>query len=280
MGGSEARPPGDGLFAIDAPGVDVAALEKRVREAIDRKRGVRFTDDELAVLRSQPLEPRKRREDLPHGLLERMLEVRSRLPEVEPSPSPVPASAVPRAAPPPPPKSEGGDGPWRAVAPAAELYQSGAQGIQGALVRALRRLFRPLYRLTLNLDHVLTSMVLAGEVQGQRLREYVDQASDGANDRIERSFDDLKDNLDQRVDRTVDWAGEHLSDMTGRLEKRHERSLHLSHNLVYEITHVRLDLEQTQDRLNDLTRRLDMVAARERALEEIALGDDEEEDQV
>jgi len=36
-----------GIFEIDDPDIDVEALEERVRAAIEEKRGVRFTEQEL-----------------------------------------------------------------------------------------------------------------------------------------------------------------------------------------------------------------------------------------
>ena len=51
-----------GVFEIDDPSIDVEALEERVRAAIEAKRGVRFTDEELDELRNAELEPRLRRQ--------------------------------------------------------------------------------------------------------------------------------------------------------------------------------------------------------------------------
>ena len=52
-----------GVFEIDDPDIDVEELEKKVRAAIEARRGVRFTDKELSELRAATLEPRMRRDD-------------------------------------------------------------------------------------------------------------------------------------------------------------------------------------------------------------------------
>ena len=71
-----------GTFEIDDPGIDVAELEERVRAAIEAKRGVRFTDEELSELRAAELKPRLRKDDMPRGLLREMPAARGRLPEI------------------------------------------------------------------------------------------------------------------------------------------------------------------------------------------------------
>ena len=207
-----------GVFEIDDPGIDVAALEERVKAAIEAKRGVRFTDEELEELRGAELEPRLRREDLPRGWLQEMPEARSALPEIAPPPS---AEVTCR--------------------PSEDLYQTGHGGAKGALLGLLRRLARPLYRSTLNLEWVLTKMTgemgdLAGRVNDQ-----------GA------------------------WAGKQLSDMTGQLERWRERDLHLFHNMVAEITALRLQQTHMQDRINELIRQLEALKERERALESLTV---------
>lgn len=198
-----------GIFEIDDPDIDVEALEERVRAAIEAKRGVRFTDEELRELRQESLEPRLRREDLPRGWFREMSAVREHLPEVEPPPG-------------------------IHLSPPDALYRTGSAGLKGKLLRLLRLLFRPFYRATLNLEPVLGQMIETTNDQGA-------------------------------------WAGRQLSEMTGRLDRWRERDLHLSHNLVYELTDLKVGLEQMQDRINELTRRLDALKERERALERLTV---------
>jgi len=206
------------VFEIDDPGIDVAALEERVRAAIEAKRGVRFTDAELEKLRSAKLEPRLRREDLPRGWLAGMPAARSKLPEVPPAPS---AEVNYR--------------------PADDLYVTGASGAKGAVLGLLRRLFRPLYRATLNLDWVLNRMTgEMGELAG-------------------------------RVNDQGGWAGKQFSDMTAQLDRWRDRDLHLYHNLVNEITALRLQQTHMQDRINELIRQLEALKERERALESLTV---------
>jgi hypothetical protein len=204
-----------GFFEIDDPGIDVEALEERVKAAIEAKRGVRFTDEELDELRSAELEPRLRREDLPRGWLAEMPAVRSKLPEV-----------------PPPPGGE------LRFDPAQELYATGAGGVKGAVLRVVRALSRPLVRAVLNLDWVL--MRLGGEL-GERISDQ------GA------------------------WAGKQLSDMTAQIDRWRDRDLHLFHNLVAEVTALRLQQTHMQDRINELIRQLDVLKERERALEALTV---------
>lgn len=194
-------------FEIDDPSIDLEALEERIREAIEAKRGVRFSDEELQELRSMQVEPRPRRADLPRGWLEQMAEVRSHLPRVSPPP--------------------GVD-----ESPTVSLYATGSTGARGRVLGLLRRLMRPFYRSTLNLEPVLSSMIDATNEQGA-------------------------------------W----LSEVTGQLDRWHERDLHLLHNLVYELTNLNLELDRVKDRINEVTRRVDMLAERENALERLALGD-------
>jgi hypothetical protein len=196
-----------GKFEIDDPSIDLEALEERIREAIEAKRGVRFTDAELEQLRATRVEPRPRRADLPRGFLEEMSEVRSRLPRISP-----------------PPGIE--------ESPTISLYATGSAGFRGRVIGFLRRLMRPFYRSTLNLEPVLSSMIEATNEQGA-------------------------------------W----LSEVTGQLDRWHERDLHLLHNLVYELTSLNLELGRVKDRINEVTRRLDMLAERENALERLALGE-------
>jgi len=210
-----------GVFEIDAPSVDVDALEEKVRAAIEAKRGVRFTGEELEELRSARLQPRLRREDLPRGWLDEMPEARSRLPEILPPP--------------------GGE---LTFEPGAELYGSGAPGLRGALLRLVRRLAKPFYSATTNQEWVL--MRLGGEL-GEKISDQ------GA------------------------WAGRQMADMTGQLERWRERDLHLHHNMVAEITALRLQQTHMQDRINELIRQLDMLRERERALEALTVPDRSDE---
>jgi hypothetical protein len=156
-----------------------------------------------------------RREDLPRGWLAEMPGARSKLPEVAPAP-PAPFG-------------------WR---PDEELYATGAGGAKGGFLRVLRRLARPFYRATLNLDWVLTRM--SGE-------------------------------LADRISRQGGWAGQQLSDLTAQLDRWRDRDLHLFHNLVAEITALRLQQTHMQDRINELIRQLDDLKQRERALERLTV---------
>ncbi|MGD8816428.1 MAG: hypothetical protein PVJ51_04530 [Acidobacteriota bacterium] len=206
------------MFEIDDSGIDVGALEKRVKAAIEAKRGIRFTDAELEELRNAKLEPRLRKEDLPRGWLEEMPAVRSKLPEV-----------------PPPPSVE------VSYRPADDLYVTGSSGARGVFLGLLRRLFRPFYRATLNLDWVLNRMTgEMGELAG-------------------------------RVNDQGGWAGKQLSDMTAQIDRWRDRDLHLYHNLVNEITALRLQQTHMQDRINELIRKLDALKERERALESLTV---------
>jgi len=193
------------LFEIDDPGIDVAALEERVRAAIEAKRGVRFTDEELAELRDAKLEPRLRREDLPRGWLEEASEVRPKVPIVSPPP--------------------GVD-----ESPTVTLYESGSGGLKGSVLGLVRRLMRPFYRSTMNLESTLATMIEAINEQGA-------------------------------------W----LSEATGQLDRWRERDLHLLHNLVTEVTALRLQQTHMQDRINELIRQLEALKERERALESLTV---------
>lgn len=198
-----------GIFEIDDPSIDVAALEERVKAAIEAKRGVRFTDEELEELRGAELEPRLRREDMPRGWLDEASAVRSHVPVVSPPP------AVD-------------------VSPTVTLYESGSGGFKGSVLRFARRWMRPFYRSTLNLESTLATMIEATNDQGT-------------------------------------WAGKQLSDMTGQLDRWRDRDLHLFHNMVTEITALRLQQTHMQDRINELIRGLDALKERERALESLTV---------
>jgi hypothetical protein len=190
-------------FEIDDPSIDLEALEERIHEAIEAKRGVRFTDEDLQELRAMQVEPRPRREDLPRSWLEQMPEVRSRVPKRFP----------------PPGVHE---------SPTVSLYATGSTGVRGRLLGFLRRFMRPFYRSTLNLESVLSSMI---------------------------------------------EATNELSEQFGQLDRWHERNLHLLHNLVCEVTSLTLEVGRVKDRINEVTRRLDMLAERENALERLTLGE-------
>ena len=240
-------------FKIDDPEIDVEELEARVNAAIERKRGVRFTDRELDELRTTPLQPRLRREDLPRAWIEQIPLDAVKLPTIESPPGPVTASPAEIT-----PSNWEAMPLFHAELPDPNALPVGCQGVAGAIVRLLRRLTNPLYRATL--QPVIRQLVAD--------RREVDRA---LFERINRGFDLLKDRLDQRIDATGDWAGAQLSDLTGRLERRHERLLHLVHNLVFELTAARLNMEQMQDRINDLGRRLDTLKARQSGLEKLTL---------
>lgn len=238
---------------IDDPQIDLEAIEARVEAAIERKRGKRFSDAELEELRNTPLRPRLRREDLPRGLVGELSQVRGRLPAIAPPPAPKPADiAATRDS-----SFDRHPGPSDLI---AALYAVQRGGIRGRVQGWIRRAMRRFYRATLNLDHVVAELA----DRDDRYLDYIEG-------RLERSLDVLKDNLDQCLDRTADWTGAHVSSMTGQLEERHERQLHLLHNLVYELSNARLDLKHMQDRLNEMSRRMVMLEDRGRALEGLAL---------
>jgi len=211
-----------GIFEIDDPSIDVEALEERVRAAIEAKRGVRFTDEELEELRNAELEPRLRRQDLPRGWLDGMPEARSKLPRIKPPP----AAAL-------------------AFKSDPELYTSGHSGIRGVLLRLVRRLARPFYRSTLNLDWAFFK--LSGDIQ------------------------ELTGQINENINQQGGWAGKQFSDMTGQLDRWRDRDLHLYHNLVREITAMQLQQTHMQDRINELIRELDTLKQRERALESLTV---------
>ncbi len=244
-------------FHIDDPEIDVAALEARVQAAIEGKRGTRFTDEELRALRQAELEPPLRREDLPRGLHAALARVRARLPEIPPPPPPEAAAAsqVPAAA----------EAEPEPVDPSQLLYSSATGGFRGRALRLLRRLARPVIRVLVNADHTLHALRAEMLARDARQRQLLEQA-----------FDLLKDNVDRRIDRTADWAGQGLSRLTGQLEARREADDHLLHNLVFELTDVRLDLRNLEARIAELSRRVEDLRARERALQEIALAGTQE----
>lgn len=251
-------------FRIDSPDIDIEALERRVEAAVEDKRGKRFTDRELEELRREPLRPRVRREELPRGMVRGMRRVRAPLPEVPPSPSPEPLDR--------------GDVPALERTPrdrpdfSVMLSRSARGGLTGKLLAVVRRLLRPLFRLGPNVDYALGQVGEYLDYLADRDDRYLDHAER----RLDVSVDALKDDVDRRVDRTADWAGAHMSSLGGALERRQERQLHLFHNLVYELTSARLDLERMQDRLNELTRRVEAMAVRERALESLIWSEEEE----
>jgi len=248
-------------FRIEDPEIDIEGLEVRVMAAIERKRGSRFTDEDLEKLRRTPIEPPLRREDLPHGLVPELSRVRGRLPDVPPPPGPEPA-AISATRESDVPRGHGELPKFRST-----LFSSGRGGARGRLVGWMRRAMRPFYKATLNLEQAFDDVAEALRRRDDR----ADQVLDYTERRLEHSLDLLKENLDQRIDRTADWAGGHLSSMTGQIEQRQERQLHLLHNLVYELTNARLDLMHMQDRLNEASRRIARLEARERTLEALTL---------
>jgi hypothetical protein len=127
---------------------------------------------------------------------------------------------------------------YRSSAPVEDLFATGHGGAKGKLLLMFRRLMRPLVRASLNLEWVLARM-----------------SSDIVGD----------------VDRQGAWAEKQLSEMTGQLDRWRERDLHLYHNLVTEITALRLQQTHMQDRINELIRQLDTLKERERALEALTV---------
>jgi hypothetical protein len=200
------------MFDIDDPNIDVAALEARVKAAIEAKRGVRFTDEELDELRSAELTPRLRREDLPRGFVSELSAARDGLPEITPPPGCV-----------------------LDFDPAGDAASGGPKG---AVLRLLRAVAKPFYRATLDLNWLLTRL------GGELAEKISDQGS---------------------------WTGRQLSDMTAQLDRQRDRDLHLFHNMVQEITALRLQQIHMQDRVNELIRELDALRERERVLESLTV---------
>ncbi len=258
-----------GRFRIDDPEIDVEALEAQVEARIAEKTGTRYTAGELELLRRAALRPRLERLHLSYGVLEEMPQVRGKLPSVGsppgsgPARSPVGAAASATVA-------DLKPAPSADINPARDLYTSGSAGLKGRLVGLLRRVLRPVLRTSSNLEHVLVQLLdeMRRQDQSNELRRAAVRETREAADR-------LKDSLDDRIDRTADWVGGHLSQMTGQLEGRHETQLHLLHNLVYELSHARLDMESLQDQINELNRHFERLEARERALERLAMGGDQ-----
>jgi len=85
----------------------------------------------------------------------------------------------------------------------------------------------------------------------------------------------LESVLGQMIEATAN-QGAWVARQLGRLDRWRERDLHLMHNLVYELSNLKLDLEHMQDRINELTRRLDALTERERALERLTVGSDDD----
>jgi hypothetical protein len=237
-------------FRIDAPEIDVAALQRRVDEAIAAKQGTRFTAAELEEIRATPLRPRLRREDLPRGFVEQMGAVRRGLPQPGPAPAPEAVAAselqIESIAARPPVDIEG-------------LLHSGSKaGVGGKVQRLMRSLFRRLTGIRL-------------EPPLEELHRRIDASGDIERERSERAFDLLKENIDRRIDRVADWSGAHATELGGRLEERSERELHLLHNLIFELTNMKLDLHNMQDRINEMSRRAQNLEERERTLERMTL---------
>lgn len=249
-------------FRIDAPDIDVEALEARVEAAIAAKRGVRFTDRELEEIRSTPLRPRLRREDLPRGLMTEISSARRALPEVPKPPPTVPASAA----------EAGVRG--RSESPPFDLRPAPEAVAPVGLKARMRARMRSLMARVMGVDRdflaqrpLVDTLELMRDDLGDRARKEDDRIID----LVEGSFDVLKDNLDARMDRVVEWAGEHMSALAGQLDERGERQLHLLHNLVFELSHARLDLRKLQDEANEMARRIKLLEERERALERLVL---------
>lgn len=262
-----------GRFRIDDPDIDVAALEARVEARIAEKIGTRYTEGDLEVIRRAALRPRLERHHLSYGVLEEMPQVRGKLPPL----APPPGSTPPRA-----PANELQSAAFGDVAaepmpdldPARDLYVSASVGFKGRVLGLLRRLLRPILRSSSNLEHVLVQLLAEMRRQDQRLTELRAAAvqEEFLRDSLRDTTDRVKDNLDQRLDRTADWVGGYLSQMTGQLEGRNETHLHLLHNLVYELSYARIDMETLQDQISELHRHLDRLEARERILERLSMG--------
>jgi len=253
-------------FRIEGSSIDIEALEARVDAAIEAKRGTRFTDEELDRLRREPLEPRLRREDLPRGLMEELSAVRGRLLEVPPPPAAQPAAVPPRE------RAESGSAMAApSFGPAGHLWATGSTGLKGAVLRLIRRVARPFFRATTNLEDVLDEMMTQQRDYAREMVAASERDVTSLEQRVERGFDVLKDNLDTRIDRISDWAGAQLAATSGTLEERQERALHLSHNMVVELTNARLDLQQMQARLNEMARRMTELEMRGRTLEKLTL---------
>ncbi|HJO04774.1 MAG TPA: hypothetical protein QGG47_12470 [Acidobacteriota bacterium] len=270
-----------GRFRVDDPKIDVEELEARVEARIAEKTGTRFTVVDLEVLRRAALRPRLERHHLSYGVLEEMPQIRGKLSSVEPPPG---ATAVQ------PPKDdpvadvedvadvEGVTASEaiqpREISPRRDLYTSGSRGLKGRLIGLLRRCLRPVVRTSSNLEHLLVTLVAEMRRQDQWLGDVASEAQDArhiAQDALKRNQDALKRNLDERIDRTADWVGAHQSQMIGQLEGRHETQLHLLHNLVYELSYARINMDSLQDQISELKRQFETLEARERMLEYLSM---------
>ncbi len=264
-----------GRFRIDDPDIDVAALEAEVEAQIAAKTGKLYSEGDLEELRRATLQPRVGRQNMSHGVLEEMPQVRRKLRSVGPPPGPV-ATRMPDGA----AAALHGDvecAPRADINPARDMYTSSSSGFKGRLLGGLRRLLRPLLRTSSNLEHVLVELVNEMRSQDQRLIEQLRAVRDNQEAQLRATADLLKDSLDQRIDHTADWVGEHVSDMTGQLEGRHETQLHLLHNLVYELSYARGDMDYLQDQISELNRHFEWLEARERTLEGLFMGGDDDE---
>jgi low affinity Fe/Cu permease len=160
--------------------------------------------------------------------------------------------------------------------PAGHLWATGSAGLKGAVLRLIRRVARPFFRATTNLEDVLDEMMTQQRDYAREMVAATERDVTSLEQRLERSFDVLKDNLDARIDHTADWAGAQMTATAGTLEERQERALHLSHNTVVELTNARLDLQQMQARLNEMARRMTELETRGRTLEKLTLQPGEE----
>lgn len=209
------------MFEIDDPEIDVEELEERVRAAIEAKRGVRFTDEELDELRRTPLRPRLRREDLPTRLLEEIPGARSKLPRV-------PAPPV-------------GDLPEGEMTPEGFFTASGT-GLRGRALRRLRALARPVVRALFDLPQLIHHIVHRDNLLKDRIDrqgEWAERQLSQMTGRIERwrerdlqllhnlvyELSDVLNDLQEMADR--------LAELNRRLDQLEERERALE-KIVFE----------------------------------------------
>ncbi len=264
-----------GRFRIDDPDIDVAALEAQVEARIAEKTGTRYTEGDLEVLRRATLRPRIERHHMSYGVLEEMPQVRGKLPPIAPPPGSVPHRS-PAGEPPSAAFVDFEGASLADINPARDLYTSSSPGLKGRLLGLFRRLLRPLFRSSSNLEHVLVQLLEEMRQEDRRLTEKLHELQQAGRTAFGLQEARLLKTADQRIDRTADWAGDHMSDMTGQLEGRHETQLHLLHNLVYELSYARIDMDFLQDQISELNRHFERLEARERTLEGLFMGGEEE----